>query len=191
MSLPESLPDAEKPHFRVIVRVLLGLVLVAMLPVCWENGRPMYDTVHTVVLCAVLGFAYGGLVAFNDIAAGLDETSVIVRNPLMVVRVPYSAIESVDLAGAVQLRIRGRRFRLFVSGASGSTRARRAEPRRFADEVRARVAAAAGASAGAAAVNDTETASQVSLRLKRTWLVSVPIAVVVFVGVGLLSAALT
>jgi hypothetical protein len=180
VSLIESLPDAEKPHFRVIIRVLLGLVLVAMLPVCWENGRPMYATTHTVVLCAVLGLAYGGLVAFNDIAAGLDEQDVIVRNPLMVVRVPFTLIESVDLAGAVQLRIRGRRTRLFVSGASGATRARRAEPRQFADEVRARVAAA-GAGSGDA----------VRMRFKKTWLAAVPIAIVVFVGVGLLSAAVT
>jgi hypothetical protein len=139
-------PDAEKPYFRPVVRVFIGVGFVVLIPLCWASGSSNHDVVHTIELCAILGAVFGVLVASIDVAAAIDDRWVTVRNPLVVIRVPFGLIEDVQFAGGLLLRVRGRRTRLYVSGASGRARSGRARRQEFADDLRAQVAqhAAAG-----------------------------------------------
>jgi hypothetical protein len=173
-------PNAEKPFFRPLVRVLIGVGFVVLIPLCWASGSSNHDVVHTVELCAILGAVFGVLVASNDVAAAIGDGLVTVRNPLVVIRVPYGLIEDVQFAGGLLLRVRGRRTRLYVSGASGRARSGRARRQEFADDLRAQIAQQATASDEAS----------LHVRMKKTWLVVLPVTIAVYIGVGLLAHAL-
>src|SRR5262249_51633752 len=109
--------DATKPYIRKTVLVFLGLVGLGLLAVDWANGsaRLLGDSLSRA---ALLGIVFGVFVAYCDIAVGVDETAVIVRNPFVLTRVPFALIESVDTQLGVYLKLRDRKLAVRVGAAT-------------------------------------------------------------------------
>ena len=169
--------DATRPHIRTPVLVFLAAVGIALLAVDWANGsaRLLSDSLSRA---ALLGIVYGVFVAYCDIAVGVDETAVIVRNPFLLTRVPFALIESVDTQLGVYLKLRDRKLAVRVGAATTLFRRRRSGPASIAVELRDLVAAAPKA-----------TSESVRIRVKWTWFAALPLSVGLFVAVDLISRA--
>ena len=170
--------DATKPYIRPATRVILALLLAGLLAIAWTNGsrQDLGDAVERV---ALLGAVFGMVVAYSDIAVGVDDTQVIVRNPFVLVHIPLHLIERVDARFGVYLRIRDSRLAIRVAAGTGLSGFKFASPRAFKDELQQQVDAAGGGL----------SSDRVRTRPKSTWALAVPAAIALAVGVVFVSHA--
>lgn len=175
--MTSRLRDASKPYISPVMRVILGVVLVALLVVAWTNGTraSLSDSITRV---ALLGAVYGIFVAYSDIAVGIDGDAFVVRNQFLLTQVPMQLVEAVDARFGVYLRIRDRRLAVRVSAATSLFR-RRGE----------RVGSVAAELQEQLDQPRVDSGERVRARLKSTWFVTVPLGVALFIAVDLVSRA--
>ena len=119
-------------------------------------------------------------VAYSDIAVGVRESTVIVRNPFLITRVPLALVDAVDARLGVYLRVRDRRLAVRVAAATGLLRFRQNRPVVLAHELQTLVDQA----------RHESVAARVRVSVKATWFVTVPAGVGLFILVDLLSHAM-
>ena len=155
------------------------MLLIGLLAVDWANGSSRLLT-DSIGRAAVLGAIIGAFTAYADVAVGVDDSTLVVRNPFLITRVPLSLVDTVDARLGLYLRIKDQKLAVRVGAATGLIRFRQNRPINFAQEIQALVDEAGEPVPGQA----------VKARVKVTWLLALPAGVGLFILVDLLSHAL-
>jgi len=171
------LRDATRPYIRPFTRGVLAVLILVLLVVTWIAGGH-HNSADAIVVAILLGIVSGACVAACDVAVGREGSELVVRNALLVSRVPFAAIERVDTRLGVYLRTRGRRLAVRVPVSSGFFRSKARLPLVAAEDIERYLGEAS-----------PDPSARAQARLKATWLLTIPAAVVVFAVVEVISQA--